>query len=533
MSATTIMNPNLSPPSSSSFPDFSVQCSSRFRFPPSKCPSDSNPQNPTPEDFTQKRTTLMAQNSPISTLEVLQTSESNHQKTAVGHEIPILCIEDLQDNPKRGTSTLTVEDVQQVSPKTPTSERERVLAHEPPILTLEDLQNAKSDHQPAIKPPLARRVLRFYRQFGFDEQIVQKTPPSVRNSMPVQRDERVVSRHFQESKSTQQGERIVSRYFQHSEIEQAAHNEDEDEDVNVTDQPIKRSRVGEYRKRRRKDVASSSDNSKAYQRSIRKSSRSVKKSGKDKRVRIVSRYFQNSEKNPEVEIEVSPSLQNSKTKQQGERIVSRFFQKSEEQEVVNNQQEVIQLPSQCAKSVKRIRKPAKERKVRDKVSARPRTTLSADELFLEAYRRKSSDDTWKPPPSGIRLLQQDHAYDPWRVLVICMLLNRTTGQQAKDVIPKLFTLCPDPKSALEVSQEQIEDIIRPLGLQRKRSLTIQRLSEMYLKESWSHVTQLPGVGKYGADAHAIFCTGYWTEVLPKDHMLNYYWEFLHSIKHLL
>ncbi|XP_022969561.1 methyl-CpG-binding domain protein 4-like protein isoform X2 [Cucurbita maxima] len=371
----------------------------------------------------------MALNSPISTLEVLQTSEANHQKTAAGHEIPILCIEYLQDDPKREISTLTVEDVQEVSPKTPTSERERVLAHEPPILTLEDLQNAKSDHQPAIKPPLARRVLRFCRQFGFDEQIVQKTPPSVRNSMPVQRDERVVSRHFQESKSNQQGERIVSRYFQHSEIERAAHNEDEDDDVNVTDQPFKRSRVGQYRKRRRKDVASSSDNSKAYQRSIRKSSRSIKKSGTDKRVRIVSRYFQNSEKNPEVEIEVSPSLQNSKTNQQEERVVSRFFQKSEEHEVVNNQQEVIQLPSQCAKSVKRIRKPAKERKVRDKVSAKPRTTLSADELFLEAYRRKSSDDTWKPPPSGIRLLQQDHAYDPWRVLVICMLLNRTTGQQ--------------------------------------------------------------------------------------------------------
>ncbi|KAG6588518.1 Methyl-CpG-binding domain protein 4-like protein, partial [Cucurbita argyrosperma subsp. sororia] len=432
MTATTIMNPNPSPPSSS-FPDFLFSqfafqgcSSSRFRFPPSKCPSESNRQNPTPEDFTQKRSSLMAQNSPISTLEVLQTSEANHQKTAAWHEIPILCIEDLQDDPKREISTLTIEDVQEVSPKTPTSERERVSAHEPPILTLEDLQNAKSDHQPAMKPPLARRVLRFYRQFGFDEQIVQKTPPPVRNSMPVQLDERVVSRHFQESKSTQQGERIVSRYFQHSEIEQASHNEDED--VNATDQPIKRSGVGEYRKRRRKDVAPSSDNSKAYQRSIRKSSRSVKKSGTDKRVRIVSRYFQNSEKNPEVEIEVSPSLQNSKTNQQGERVVSRFFQKSEEQEVVNNQQEVTQQPSQCAKSVKRIRKPAKERKVRDKVSARPRTTLSADELFLEAYRRKSPDDTWKPPPSGIRLLQQDHAYDPWRVLVICMLLNRTTGQ---------------------------------------------------------------------------------------------------------
>ncbi|KAE8055820.1 hypothetical protein FH972_012639 [Carpinus fangiana] len=161
------------------------------------------------------------------------------------------------------------------------------------------------------------------------------------------------------------------------------------------------------------------------------------------------------------------------------------------------------------------------------------TVLSTSEKLGEAYLRKSPDNMWKPPRSSYGLLQEDHAHDPWRVLVICMLLNRTSGLQAKRVILDLFTLCPDAKTATEVTPEEIEKIIKTLGLQRKRAAMIQRLSQEYLWESWTHVTQLHGVGKYAADAYAIFCTGKWDLVRPTDHMLNYYWEFLCSIRHTL
>ncbi|XP_062146338.1 uncharacterized protein LOC133854253 isoform X2 [Alnus glutinosa] len=129
-----------------------------------------------------------------------------------------------------------------------------------------------------------------------------------------------------------------------------------------------------------------------------------------------------------------------------------------------------------------------------KTDVRVETVLSTSEKLHTAYRRKSPDNMWKPPRSSYGLLQEDHAHDPWRVLVICMLLNRTTGLQAKRVISDLFTLCPDAKTATEVTPEEIEKIIKTLGLQRKRAAMIQRLSQEYLWESWTHVTQLHGVG---------------------------------------
>ena len=58
----------------------------------------------------------------------------------------------------------------------------------------------------------------------------------------------------------------------------------------------------------------------------------------------------------------------------------------------------------------------------------------ASEKWDEAYKRKTPDNTWKPPRSEIVLIQEDHLHDPWRVLVICMLLNRTAGGQVYSII---------------------------------------------------------------------------------------------------
>ncbi|KAI3895297.1 hypothetical protein MKW92_010413, partial [Papaver armeniacum] len=81
--------------------------------------------------------------------------------------------------------------------------------------------------------------------------------------------------------------------------------------------------------------------------------------------------------------------------------------------------EEINTPERKTKTTKkRIRKtPA---------SSRP---LTAAERKCEAYRRKSPENKWKPPVSPHKLLQEDHYEDPWRVVVICMLLNVTTGEQ--------------------------------------------------------------------------------------------------------
>ncbi|KAJ4885302.1 DNA glycosylase superfamily protein [Raphanus sativus] len=101
-------------------------------------------------------------------------------------------------------------------------------------------------------------------------------------------------------------------------------------------------------------------------------------------------------------------------------------------------------------------------------------SLSQSQKTDEAYLRKTPDNTWVPPRSPCNLLQEDHWHDPWRVLVICMLLNKTSGAQTRGVIPDLFAL--SPKTATKVEEKEIETLIKPLGLQKKRAKMIQRFS---------------------------------------------------------
>lgn len=138
--------------------------------------------------------------------------------------------------------------------------------------------------------------------------------------------------------------------------------------------------------------------------------------------------------------------------------------------------------------------------------------------------------------------------------------------QASRVISDLFALCPDAKTAIDVPTKMIEKVIETLGLQKKRAAMIQRFSWEYLDESWTYVTELHGIGKYvilifsmyytlvisfttwkvtlsnscfffvclmdlgryAADAYAIFCSGDWGLVVPNDHMLVKYRKHLYT-----
>ncbi|KAF3327844.1 methyl-CpG-binding domain protein 4 [Carex littledalei] len=146
----------------------------------------------------------------------------------------------------------------------------------------------------------------------------------------------------------------------------------------------------------------------------------------------------------------------------------------------------------------------------------------------EAYRRVPHDFDFKPPRSCHRLIQEDHTFDHWRVLVICMLLNMTTGKQVKKVVEDFFVLCTDAETTTKVDTKQIQNVISTLGLHNKRAHMIKRLSEEYLRPDWTHVTSLHGIGKYAADAYAIFCTGKGADVRPQDHMLVHYWNSIYG-----
>ncbi|CAO2186426.1 unnamed protein product [Urochloa humidicola] len=182
---------------------------------------------------------------------------------------------------------------------------------------------------------------------------------------------------------------------------------------------------------------------------------------------------------------------------------------------VKKPQKKSPLHSDAGKKMSGVEKPEKRSPV-----------LSAAEKRSDVYRRLPLDQLVPALRSPHNLLQEKYAHDPWKVLIICKFLNCTRGGQAKKILEGFFRRYPDAQTASTADLEKMAEYLAPLGFQNVKAKSIQKFSKGYVEEGWTHITQLYGVGKYAADAYAIFCAGRATEVVPEDHKLVDYWEYV-------
>ena len=74
------------------------------------------------------------------------------------------------------------------------------------------------------------------------------------------------------------------------------------------------------------------------------------------------------------------------------------------------------------------------------------------------------------------LLQEIYQDDPWKMLVCCILLNLTKRQQVDEVRHKLFTKYPTEYDMIEADEDELAQILQPLGLYKRRAKTFTRRS---------------------------------------------------------
>ncbi|KAG6374814.1 DNA glycosylase [Boletus reticuloceps] len=140
------------------------------------------------------------------------------------------------------------------------------------------------------------------------------------------------------------------------------------------------------------------------------------------------------------------------------------------------------------------------------------------------------------------LVQETVRDDPWKVLIAVRLLNVTSGKAAIPVFCKIMSRWPTPQDLMQASQDELVELLRPLGLYNKRARWLKEISERFLEDQakWScsrmsllddytisgvpHL-QYPGVGPYALDSLRIFCSGdvdAWKHVMPRDKELVRY-----------
>jgi methyl-CpG-binding domain protein 4 len=134
-------------------------------------------------------------------------------------------------------------------------------------------------------------------------------------------------------------------------------------------------------------------------------------------------------------------------------------------------------------------------------------------------------------PADGELFQERLRETPFWMLVACSLVNLTTWSQARPVLDELLLTYPTPERLAEARPEDLHGVLRPLGLWRRRAISLVRMAQGWLlgtgPRGTMDITRLPGCGKYAADSWAIFVEGR-TDVEPTDGKLSWYLRQLRS-----
>lgn len=112
--------------------------------------------------------------------------------------------------------------------------------------------------------------------------------------------------------------------------------------------------------------------------------------------------------------------------------------------------------------------------------------------------------------------------DPWKVLAVCLLLNRATGTVARRYAWTMFARWPTP-DRLANAGPSLERLLAPLGFTSQRPRLLREMSAAFARGSWDRIEDLPGCGRYAADAWAIVIERR-RDVEPSDGHLRRYLE---------
>lgn len=106
-------------------------------------------------------------------------------------------------------------------------------------------------------------------------------------------------------------------------------------------------------------------------------------------------------------------------------------------------------------------------------------------------------------------------------LLVCTVLSaQTTDKRVNLVSPALFSAFPGPKEMAKAPLEEIEKIIKPLGMYKSKALSIKTLSSQLEETGWQvpgsmqELTRLRGVGR--KTANVVLAEGFSVPGFPVD-----------------
>lgn len=128
--------------------------------------------------------------------------------------------------------------------------------------------------------------------------------------------------------------------------------------------------------------------------------------------------------------------------------------------------------------------------------------------------------------------QEMYREDPWKMLIVCMMLNQTSYKQVDRVRNEFFSRFDSPERLIKASDAEIIDIIRPLGFYNRRAKQWKKFSLAWMEWDGVNINDLPGVGKYASDSWKIFQEGVY-DIEVEDKELKKYLQWINNEKNMV
>ena len=117
----------------------------------------------------------------------------------------------------------------------------------------------------------------------------------------------------------------------------------------------------------------------------------------------------------------------------------------------------------------------------------------------------------------------------WQHMVAVIMLNQTGRKPVKTIFPIFMHHWPHPFEFLKATEQEVKNVIWPLGMVNVRYKRLCRMTEDFLTWDCNDATMLYGIGKYGSDSYEIFFKHNY-DVQPTDkELLRYLREEIYGI----
>lgn len=125
--------------------------------------------------------------------------------------------------------------------------------------------------------------------------------------------------------------------------------------------------------------------------------------------------------------------------------------------------------------------------------------------------------------------QEAYRDDPWKMLMICFMLNQTSHKQVDQVRHDFFDRFPTAESLIAAEESEIASMIKTLGFYNRRAKAWKEFSQQWLDAVEEYGTSVPlsvlekmrGIGKYALDSWKVFQL-FQYDIEVEDHVLNWY-----------